>query len=194
MFLVRKITRIKWDATRNAARGLTDKEVSADAVTADLRTQGGTLSFWQCSTEAVSDLEEAVLAIAAAGQRLDKIEVVWMAVDDLRNDGLILKGSNGRTPVADLADQHVDICHLDYVRLGKVARHVVESIEHGRHRHFSKKDVKELLLTANRRERINPSKLAGGLKKELGLDTHRHGCLELVRRAFMSLYSWIRGI
>ena len=121
MFLVRKIARAKWDATRNAERGLADGEISADAITADLRTLGGTLSFWRSSSEAAGDLEDAALAIAAAGQRLDRIEVVWLAIEDLHADGHILRDSPGQTPVADLAERHVDICQLDYVRLGKVA-------------------------------------------------------------------------
>lgn len=169
MFLVRKIARAKWDATRNTERGLADGEISADAITADLRTQGDTLSFWRCASEANGDLEDAVLAIASAGQRLDKIEVVWLAVEDLQADGHTLKESPGLTPVADLVERHVDICQLDYVRLGKVAQRVVEAIRLGRYRRLTKKRVKELLLTAIGQERIHPDDLADSLRKDLGL-------------------------
>ena len=169
MFIVRKIARAKWDVTRNAARGLADGEISADAVTADLRTQGGTLSFWRCSTEANGDLEEAVLAIAAAGDRLDKIEVVWLAVEDLQGDGLTLKDSSGLTRVADLTRRHVDVCKLDCVRLGKVAQRVAEAIGFGRYRPFTRRRVKGLLLKAIKEGRINPDELPENFRKDLGL-------------------------
>ena len=194
MFLVRKIARAKWDATRNAARGLTDGEISADAVTADLRTQEGTLSFWQCSAEANGDLEDAVLAIAAASERLDKIEVVWLAVEDLETDGHTLRDSNGGTPVVDLVKRHVDICELDYVRLGKVAERVVDAIRLERRDLFTKKRVKELLLTAIKQGRVNPDRLADGLRNALGLQARRQGWLKVLRRAFLFLRSQMGGI
>ena len=169
MFIVRKIAHAKWDVTRNAARGLADGEISADAVTADLRTQGGTLSFWRCPTEANGDLEEAVLAIAAAGERLDKIEVVWLAVKDLQGDGQALKDSSGLTRVADLTRTHLDVCKLDYVRLGKVAQRVADAIGSGSCRPFTKMRVKGLLLKAVEEGRINPHELSENFRKDLGL-------------------------
>ena len=169
MFLVRKVARAKWDPTRNAAQGLADGEISADAVTVDLRTQGGTLSFWRCSSGASGELEEAVLAIAAAGDRLDRIQVVWLAVDDLQADGLVLRDSPGRTLVADLVWRHVDICHLDYARLGQVARRVAGAIGREHCRPFLKKRVKGLLLRAVEQRRIDPDELPGNFRKEIGL-------------------------
>ena len=132
MFLARKIARAKWDAKRNIERGLEEGEISADAVTGDLRTQKDTLSFWRCHTGANDDIEDAVLAIAAAGERLDKLDIVWLADNELQADGHTLKDTKGRTPVADLTEKHVDICKLDYVRLGKVAQRVAAAIEEQR--------------------------------------------------------------
>ena len=167
MFLARKIARAKWDATRNSERGLAEGEISADAVTADLRTQGDTLSFWQCYTEANGDVEDVVLAIAAASDRLDKLDIVWLAVEDLQEDGHTLKDSAGRTPVADIVKRHVDICKLDYVRLGKVAQRVAGAIQRKRCRRFTKGRVKELLSTAVGQGRINPKDLADSLREEI---------------------------
>lgn len=66
MYLARKITLSKWEARH----GLSEEEIAADAVTADLRTQKNSLSFWRCRTETDGDVEKAVLAIAAAGRRV----------------------------------------------------------------------------------------------------------------------------
>ena len=167
MFLARKIARAKWDITRNAARGLADGEVSADAVTGDLRTRDDALSFWRCATEANGDIEDVALAIAAAGERLDKLDIVWLADDELRTDGHTLGNTKGRTPVTDLVHQHVDVCRLDYVRLGKVAQCVVTAIKDKRCCRFSKARVKMLLVTAIQQGRIILNELDVSLRAEV---------------------------
>lgn len=169
MFLVRKIARAKWDAKRNTERGLEEGEISADAVTGDLRTQQDTLSFWRCRTEGNTDIEDATLAIAAAGQRLDKLDIVLLVDNELQADGHTLKDTEGRTPVADLSGQHVDICRVDYVRLGKLAQRVVTAIEKQRFRRLTKARVKGLLVAAAQQGRIVTDELADGLRAEIGL-------------------------
>ena len=164
MFLVRKIARAKWNTSRELAEG----EIAADAVTGDLRTQDNSLSFWRCQDETDDEVEEAALAIAAAGRRLDRLDIVWLLDDELRADGQTLKDTEGRTPAADLADRHVDIGKLDYVRLGKVAQRVVAAIEGGRHRRLTKARVKGLLVTAVQQKRIALDELADGLRAEIG--------------------------
>lgn len=66
MFIARKISRAKWQV----GPGLANDENSADAVTGELRTQGAVPSFWRFHTDARSDVEEAVLEIAAAGDHI----------------------------------------------------------------------------------------------------------------------------
>ena len=158
MFLARKIARAKWDAKRNIERGLEEGEISSDAVTGDLRTQKDTLSFWRCRTGSEDDIRDAALAIAAAGERLDKLDIVWLVDSELQADGHTLKDTEGRTPVADLSKRHVDICKLDYIRLGKVAQRVVAAIEDQRCRRLTKARVKGLLVTAVQQGRIVPGR------------------------------------
>lgn len=168
MFLIRKITRAKWDGMRNAQRGLAKGEISADAVTVDLRTRRDTLSFWRCPTENDSDIEDAALAIAAAGEQLDKLDIVWLRDNELQTDGQTLKNTHGRTPIADLAERHVDICQLDYVRLGKVAVRIVAAIEGDRCYRLKKARVKELLVAAIQQGRIAPNQLKESLRSDIG--------------------------
>lgn len=168
MFLARKIARAKWDVQRNIERGLEEGEISADAVTGDLRTHMDALSFWRCGTGADDDVNEAALAIAAAGERLDKLDIVWLADGELRADGHNLKDTEGRTPLAGLSERHVDICKLDYVRLGRVAQRVVAAIEAQQWRRLTKARVKELLVAAVQQGRLMPNELADGLRAEIG--------------------------
>ena len=90
MFLARKITLAKWKAKRELSEG----EISADAITADLRTRENKLSFWRCDSE--TEVEDAVLAIAAAGERVDKFYIVWIDEDELKTDGQTLEDTPGR--------------------------------------------------------------------------------------------------
>ena len=82
MFLARKISLAK----RSKKSELEVGEIPADAVTADLRTQDNKLSFWRCGDGKRVEIEEAALAIAAAWESVDKIDVVWLAADELRSD------------------------------------------------------------------------------------------------------------
>ena len=57
-------------------------EISADAITGDLRTQGNSLSFWQCGIAEQDKLEEAALAIAAGRDSIDCAEPKQHAILD----------------------------------------------------------------------------------------------------------------
>ena len=85
MFLVRKITRAKWGSNSELSAG----EISADAVTGDLRTQRNSLSFWRCRAETNGDVEDVALAIAAARDQVDTIDIVWLM---RMSCGLMTKG------------------------------------------------------------------------------------------------------
>lgn len=151
MYFARKITRSKWEDRE----GIGADEISADAVTADLRTHGKTLSFWKCGDGRVSEVENVVLALASAGQRLDKIEVVWV-VDKvlLHAANQRLKSTRGTTPVADLVHQHIDVYGLDCARLGATAKCIAAALAKDQYRRLSKKDVKRILLTAIEMDRL----------------------------------------
>ncbi len=162
MFLARKITRAKWNPKNELSAG----EISADAVTGDLRTQENSLSFWQCGLGETAEVEEAALAIAAAGDRVDRLDLVWIAYDELLADGQSLRNTEGRTPVTDLVSRHVDVCGLDYVRLGKVACRVVTAIEENRYCQLTKARVTKLLALAVRTRRIDLDDLGSKIQRE----------------------------
>ena len=155
MFLAHKISRAKWEPRKE----LSEEEISADAVTADLRTQDNNLSFWKCEPDSKKSVEDVVLAIAASGERIDKIDLVWLTDNELLNDGHILKNTDGKTPVADLVNKHFDVCRLDYVRLGKIAHRVAAAIKANQHCRLTGARVTKLLVTAVKQERINLDRL-----------------------------------
>ncbi len=163
MFLARKVTLSKWEPKA----GLSEGEISADALTSDLRTQNNSLSFWQCGVGNTDDVEEAVLAMAAGRDHVDKLDVVWLDDDELLADGQTLSNTKGRTPVHELVNLHVDVCRLDYVRLGRVARRVVSAIEEERFFRLRKSRVKAMLVKAVKQERVKLGDLKGNIQAEV---------------------------
>ena len=122
MHLIRKISRAKWEHHRNHDLGFAEGEISADSVTADLRTQDNKLSLWRSSSDSVDEIDEVVLALAAGLQKIERIDVVWVTEQELNDIGQTVEESDGKTPVADLRGRHVHLPCLDYVRLGRVAQ------------------------------------------------------------------------
>ncbi len=164
MFLARKITQAKWRPKKGFAKG----EIAADAVTVDLKTQENSLSFWRCETEIREDLDLAVLAIAATRDRIEKIEIVWLTENDLRKDSLTLKKTEGRTPISELEGLHVDVCLLDYVRLGKIANRIATALENCRWRRIPKGRVKMILVEAVEQNRVELADLKESIRAEIG--------------------------
>lgn len=164
MFLARKISRPKWQND-----DFSDGEIPADAVTADLRTQGNNLSFWQCGDGTADEVEEAALALAAGGDRVDKLDLVWISEDEFQEAGLVWGSTKGRTPVEDLNKLHIDLFDLDYVRLGNVANSVVSALNGRRYHRLSRGKVKKLLASAVNDRRVELGALNERIQKEVRL-------------------------
>jgi len=143
-------------------------EIGADAVTADLRTSGNALSFWWCGNAAAAEVERVALAMAAAGDRIDRLDLVWIAEEHLAADGQAYEDTDGLTPVAGLRNHHVDLHRLDYVRLGSVAKRVAAAIESERCVRFTRARVKRLLVAAVRRGDVSTAELADRIAEEVG--------------------------
>ena len=163
MFLVRKITMAKWRPRPYLPAGA----IQADAISVDLRTNENRLSFWKCATDSEEHVADAALAIAAAGNRIDKIQVVVLEDRLLRDLGLTLMDSEGRTPIEDLKSSHTDVVHLDYARLGEIAGRVAEAARNRPQRLFERERIFNLIQTAADQNRVNRDDLPEGIRSRL---------------------------
>lgn len=164
VYLVRKIDRKKWEPNP----GLQQNEISADAVTANLKTTENKLSLWKCEVAEPKELEQIALALGAAGERIDKIDIVWVAKEILDKDGIKLVESSGTTPVVELQSRHMDAVLLDLSRIGKVAHCVANAIRIGKQHHrFSHYQVKKLVRTAVQQGLVMVSDLHQGIQKDI---------------------------
>ncbi len=163
MYLVRKITRAKWDRTEQLADG----EIPADAVTADLRTTDNALSLWAAAEAEGDALNDAVLALVAGADRVDKIDVVWIQRAKFDEVGVSLDETDGRTPVSDLVDRHVDAVKLDLLRLGIFAEQVVSALGAAQHKRLTKKKVAQLIAAAVDADRVSLEDLEEKVQAEV---------------------------
>ena len=165
MFLAHKISYAKWSKSLD----LPVNQIPADAITADLRTQGNTLSFWNCGDNQVTKeaLDEVTLAILTDLDKAAKIYLIWLKKETLEQDGYIIKQTDGKTKVPDLVSFHYDVCNLDYKRLGDMARRVQEAVTDGLWKQLRRDEVLELAVNAGRNGRLDTEKLKPKLRSEV---------------------------
>lgn len=163
-YLVRKITRAKWQP----GSGLAETEIPADAVTVDLRTAGNTLSFWRLETpENDDEIRNIALALAAAGERVDRMDLTWIELDGIREQGVSIETSDGRTPVVSLRANHVNMIALDMQRLCKVAGLIAASLAQNQFRRFTKREILQIVSRAVENKLVSLDKLAPKVKREV---------------------------
>jgi len=162
-YLTRKITRAKWESGDE----LGADEIPADAVTADLRTTGNTLSFWKIENPSDEEIRITALALATGAERIDRLDLAWVEEDGFQDDGLSLNPNDGRTPVVSLRKNHVDVTKLDLDRLCKVAVSVSQAISRGQHQRFTKKELINIIVEAVGKGLLSLSDLAPNVREEI---------------------------
>ena len=161
--MARKITRAKWQPKSGIGGG----KVPADAVTADLRTQSNSLSLWECGGATQEDVGAVALALAVAGDRIDKIEIVWFSDDELRVIGLRISQTHGRTHIAEMASRHYDAQNLDYEQLGYVADCVEKALSNDQYKRFTQRRVRELVSIAVQQGKVSLDDLNGKVRRDV---------------------------
>ena len=151
MFLARSIRRLKWPVIPE----VTMDEISADAITGDLRTRDNSLSFWHSDSADKDDIEDAVLTISSGRDRVEKVELIWLDRVELESAGQDLAQTDGSTPVTDLVDSHVDVCSLNYQRLGGLASLMISAIASDQYQQVTRKQVQRILADAVLQRRLS---------------------------------------
>lgn len=164
MFLARKVTLSKWGelSTIPGPDG-----IPADAITVDLRTRQNKLSLWQCEPTNDSDIKDIALALASKNTYTSKIDIAWISEADLESDDQIIQHTIGDIPVQDLAGKHIDLCEINYKRLGRIADRLRIAITSGSYRRFRESEVISILKSAIRHNRLDLISLDENLRKKL---------------------------
>jgi hypothetical protein len=158
---VRKIDYAKW-AQRQILEG---EPPSADAITNCMKTTRNTLSLWSIRDE--SELDEAVLAIAAQGDHLDTIDILKINPSLISDRGLNVIKSHGLTPYAGFVNNHLDIVKLDYALLGIMAGVIVESIRHGGRKRVTFGELKKIITKGIEDGKVEMAELKPDIQKKI---------------------------
>ena len=166
MFLARKIGLAKWRPHPKYTILNSPDDISADAITADLRTESRSLSLWACESAADQEIRNVALALAASMERLGKIELVLLDQEDILQSGHEVNFTESETPALDLRDHHVDICDLTYQGLGHIAHLIMSAVQSGRCKTVPQPEVSNILRSAIQQRRIDFDKLSEPLKRK----------------------------
>ena len=149
-YIVRKISRAKWEPKEE----LGVDAIAADAVTADLRTTGNCLSFWECSDpNNREELKEIALALATPANResdrVDKIDLAWIERKAVEGKGITLERTQGDTRIPHLRLKHIDAIHLDLNKIGILAKLLAHSVRNdNQYFRFTQAKVRKILSEA----------------------------------------------
>ena len=163
LYLARKIARAKWEKKD----GLEPGDIPADAVTIDLRTTNNALSFWEFDSPPDDGIRAAALAIASGADRLDRLDIAWLNRDNISNEGISIRSSEGRTPVGYLRNTHVDVEKLDLGRLGKVSYCIHNALDKAQFRRFTKKEIISMVLDAVAKGLVSLNELDPKVQEEI---------------------------
>lgn len=144
MFLARSISAQKWQSHNNIGK----RQISADAVTYDMRTTDNCLSFWLCDPSSESSLEDVALALASTRESVDRLDLVWLAEEQVKGMRVRIDEVSGETPAKQLNNKHRDIAGIDVWRLARLGRGIATAVKATQWKRFTKKEVLEILLKA----------------------------------------------
>ena len=165
MFLAHKISYAKWKKCLDSPVD----DISADAITIDLRTQGNTLSFWFCGDDDATKeaLDAAALAISTEMDKASTIYLIYLKKESLETDGYRVAQTNGATKITDLVHLHYDVCDLNFNLLGDMAQRVQQAISKTQMHQVVRGDLLKMAVTATREGRLDPTKLKPTFQSEV---------------------------
>jgi hypothetical protein len=147
-YLLRKITRKKWDPNMESD----PNQYTADAITGCTRTSQNTLSVWHSCEKDFNSQECNLLvtALASSMERPDAIDLVWLQEPLLIGKGVVIEQTKGGSKCESANDSHKDLIDLRHKDLAIVAEHIVEQLNQPENfKRFSRAKLLEIMLDAS---------------------------------------------
>jgi hypothetical protein len=150
-YLVRKIAPAKWSGVQSL------EALSADALTADLRTAGNTLSLWDIGSE--DELNDAVLALATSKKatKFEKMDLVLIPKETILTKELPIRTSPGDTFAERLSNTHREVVDLKYPSLGVFAQIIIDLLLKNAPTTITKTEVENIVKTACKDKKVDIS-------------------------------------
>jgi hypothetical protein len=151
-YLVRKISRAKWD---NEDFDYTSNDnAPSDAITSCLRTFNNELSTWLIDD--LKDLDKAILCLITGSKQenLNTIQLIYFEVDEINKRGLAIENTAGDTVIGEYQNMHFDIKNLNYDTLGTVKDIILDCLRNDFYKTITKKTLKEILHESANKTKI----------------------------------------
>jgi hypothetical protein len=160
-YLVRKIAPAKWSNVQSL------EALSADALTADLRTTNNTLSLWEIDNK--DELSNAVLALAISkkAKKIEKMDLVLIPEKTIRKKHFSIHASPGDTFAEGLSDTHREVVDLKYPSLGLFAQIIIELLSKNALTTISRTEVENIVKAAYNDQTIDISCLPEDMQRAI---------------------------
>lgn len=168
-YYVRKISRAKWPNNEHESDFDYDNfdinELKADAITGCIKTSSNELSLWKI--ESKDEDINAILPIVAGFEKPNTFDIVYIQEEDLKEAGIELNKTKGRTPVIELQELHYDADVKNYSGLGTFAKIITHALKDN-YKRIKEKDVKKIIEKAIADGKLNKEDLDLKMQEKLG--------------------------
>lgn len=166
--LLRMISSLnKWDKESNPIIR-EDPSFPADAVT-DLKTTRNKLSVWEAGTD--DEINDAIVAMTLGRDSIAKLCFVYLDENELERIGIkAIQDEPGSAPgieSIDLLNRHMNLQHLDYVRLGSLTDYIYHQLDANKFIIKTKQELNDLLISYKEKGIIATDKIKDHLREKL---------------------------
>ena len=147
------------------------KDIPADTVVTELKTDNNDLSVWKIESD--SDIDDAFVALGSGCSGVGTIWAVKILPDEL--PGIEVNSEAGNTPTIGINQKHLNISNLNYVSMGDVIASVLNCFRDKDNRIVkkSKADMKKLLACAYKQGRLITSDINPAVMKEINKEIEK---------------------
>lgn len=157
----------KWDKESNPIIR-EDPSFPADAIT-DLKTTRNKLSVWEAVTD--DEINDAIVAMALGRDSIAKLCFVYLDENELDRIGIkAIQDESGSAPgieSIDLLNRHMNLQHLDYVRLGSLTDYIYHQLDANKFIIKTKQELNDLLISYKEKGIIATDKIKDHLREKL---------------------------
>lgn len=168
-YLVKKINVANWPDGENTFFNSINN-LSADAITNDIRTDSNELSLWQI--EVLSDIAKVGISfVSSLDNKQNKIYLIALPFDEISGK-FELKNTpkHGKTAIIGFNKHHYDLCNLTFEKLGDLAEVIASKTSDGSHKYVQSILVKDAINSIREmltKGMIDRNKLGKYVKEQL---------------------------
>lgn len=143
------------------------KDIEADTVVAEFKTDNNKLSVWKIETD--DDLKDALIALGSNCTKVGTIFAAMISPDDLEE--ISFDEEEGDTPTIGINQKHRNMVGLNYISLGCIITAILSCLKDGKRIvRRTRPEMKALLAKAYMDNRLKTDSLAPSLKDEISKD------------------------